>query len=49
MTQKEITIELARKKLGERGERMTERQIVDLLATLRLLCNKVIDSVVDKK
>jgi hypothetical protein len=43
-----ITVEYARKKLGKRGEKMTDKQITDLLATLRLLCSKTIDAVVEK-
>ncbi len=46
MTQKEITIEYARQRLGEKGKGMTDKQITDLLSTLRLLCNKAIDSVI---
>ena len=48
MTQKEITIEYARQKLGVKEKNMTDSQINDLLTTLRLLCNKTIDSVVQK-
>lgn len=44
-----VTIEHAREKLGERGKQMTDKQIQDLLATLRFLCNKMIDSVVEEK
>lgn len=49
MTQKEITIEYARQKLGERGKQMTDKEIGNLLSTLRILCNKVIDRVVENK
>lgn len=48
MTQQIITIEYARQKLGERGKKMTDKEISNLLSTLRILCNKVIDSVVEK-
>ena len=48
MTQKEITIEYARQILGERGKKMTDSQIGDLLTTLRFLCNKTIDLVVQE-
>lgn len=42
-----VTIEYARAKLGRRGERMTDQQIDDLLALLRLLCNKIIDGIIE--
>lgn len=48
MTQKLITIEYARQKLGERGKTMTDQQVSDLLNMLRLICNKTIDAVVEK-
>ncbi len=43
-----ITIEYARQRLGERGKKMTDQQITDLLITLRLLCCKTIDAVIEK-
>lgn len=43
-----ITIEDARKKLGKRGKNMTDKEVNSLLSTLRLLCNKVIDDIVEK-
>jgi len=46
MTQKLITIEYAREKLGERGQKMTDQQVSDLLNMLRLICNKTIDAVI---
>jgi hypothetical protein len=49
MEAKIITVDYARKKLGEKGKRLTDREIEGLLVTLRLLCNKVIDSVVECK
>lgn len=48
MERKSITIEDARKKLGVNAERMTDKQVNDLLNILRVICNKVIDSVVNK-
>jgi len=48
MTQKPITIEYAREKLGKRGKKMTDQQISDLLITLRLLCDKAIDIAIQK-
>lgn len=44
-----VTIEHARSILGARGKKMTDKQIADLLATLRLLCNKIIESVIKEK
>ena len=43
-----ISIERARQKLGERGKRMTDQQISDLLTMLRALCSRSIDSVIEK-
>jgi hypothetical protein len=43
-----ITIEYARKKLGERGEKMTDKQIDNILVMLRLICSKTINSVVSE-
>lgn len=48
MAQKEITIEYARQKLGVKGKNMTDSQINGLLTTLRLLCNRTIDSVIQQ-
>lgn len=48
MEAKIITVEYARQKLGERGQKMTDQQIDSLLSTLRLICNKTIDAVVEK-
>ena len=47
-SQKPITVEYARSKLGKKAENMTDKQIQDLLNTLRLLCNKTIDAVIEK-
>lgn len=44
-----ITIEHARQRLGERGKLMTDQEIESLLQTLAILCNKVIDSVMEEK
>jgi len=48
MNTKSITVEYARQKLGERGKKMTDQQVLDLLNMLRLICNKTIDAVVEK-
>lgn len=48
MAHQTITVEYARQKLGKRAEKMTDTQINDLLNVLRFLCNKTIDSVVNK-
>lgn len=48
MESKIITVDYARKKLGKRGEKLTDKEMEKLLVTLRLLCNKTIDSVVKK-
>lgn len=45
-SQKPITIEYARAKLGKKAENMTDKQIQDILNMLRLICNKTIDAVV---
>jgi len=44
-----ITIDSARKKLGERGKMMTDKQINDILSMLSLICNKAIDGVIEEK
>lgn len=44
-----VTIEYARQKLGERGKSMSDKEIEKLLSTLRLMCNKVIDGVIENK
>ncbi len=49
MEAKIITVEYARQKLGKRAERMTDKQVHDLLTFLRTLCNKTIDSVIESK
>lgn len=43
-----ITIGYVRQKLGKKAEKMTDKQIDDLLKLLRALCNKVISSVIEK-
>ena len=47
--QKLITIQYAREKLGRHAENMTDKQIEDVLNMFRFICNRVIDSVVEKK
>jgi hypothetical protein len=44
-----VTIDLARQKLGERGKKMTDKEINDLLVMLRFICNKAIDGVIEGK
>jgi hypothetical protein len=48
VSQKLITIEHARKKLGVKGKKMTDQQIKDILTMLRLLSNKAIDTVIEQ-
>lgn len=47
MTEKTITIEYVRQKLGKKAEKMTDKQVETLLNILRILCNKTIDSVIE--
>jgi hypothetical protein len=49
MSSKIITVEVARKKLGKKGERLTDKQISDILSMLRFICNKAIDGVIEGK
>ena len=49
MAENTITIQYARLKLGKKGEKMTDKQIENLLAMLRQMCNKTIDLVIDDK
>lgn len=44
-----ITIDEAREILGERAKTMTDEEVNNLLNTMRLLCNKTIDAVVERK
>ncbi len=44
--QNKITIEHARNKLGDRGKAMSDKEVLELLNTLRVLCSKTIDGVV---
>ena len=44
-----ITIEYVRSKMGEKGKKMTDKQISDLLGMLRFICNKAIDGVIEEK
>jgi hypothetical protein len=48
MKVKIITVEDARKKLGEKGRKMTDEEIGSLLSALRVMCNRAIDSVVGR-
>lgn len=48
MAQKTITIDVARKKLGKNGKLMTDKQVFDLLSTLKALSNKAIDSAIEQ-
>ncbi len=48
MDKKTITIEYARKRLGKKGEKMTDKQIECVLTMLRQICNKTIDNVINK-
>lgn len=41
-----VTIEEARKVLGSRAKRMSDKQIESLLSTLRFMSNKIIESIV---
>jgi len=43
-----LTIEYVRHKFGRKSEKLSDKQIIDLLNMLRFLCNKTIDSVVHK-
>lgn len=47
--QKTVTIERARHVLGTKANTMTDKEIGDLLAMLRLICERVISSVVGIK
>ena len=49
MEAKVITIEAARQKLGKKGKNLTDKQIGDILTMLRLICNKVIDNVIEEE
>ncbi len=44
-----LSIKEARKKLGKRGEEMSDKQIYDLLALLRFICGKAIDSKAEQR
>jgi hypothetical protein len=43
-----ITVEQARKILGEKADQMSDEQITDLLNLLRLHCDKQIESAIRK-
>ncbi len=44
----QVTLEQARKKLGMRGDRMSDKEVLDLLTTLRRVCDIAIDSAIEK-
>jgi hypothetical protein len=44
-----VTVEQAREKLGKNAEKMSDQEIEKLLNLMRIICNKVIDSVVENK
>ncbi len=48
MTQQNITIETARKKLGSRAENMKDQDIQEILDTLYLLCDQTVTNLVEK-
>jgi len=41
-----LSVEKARTALGEKGKTMTDKQILDLLELLRVVCDKAIDSAI---
>lgn len=44
-----ITIEEARKKLGKKGEKMTDKEVDRMVVWLTAFCEKIIDETVNKK
>jgi hypothetical protein len=48
MEKNKITITYVRHKLGKKAERMTDEELNNLLNTLRILCNRAIDSAIKK-
>lgn len=46
---KNVTIEQARKILKKKGKKMTDKEILDLLAMLRLICDRIISDVIENK
>jgi hypothetical protein len=49
MSTKIITVEVARQKLGKRAEKLTDKQVSDILVILRVICNKAIDGAIEEK
>jgi len=49
MEAKELTIDSVRKRLGDRGQKLTDEQISDILNMLKFICNKTIDGVIEDK
>jgi Ca2+-binding EF-hand superfamily protein len=43
-----LSINKARQILGERGQKLTDKEVQDLLVLLQRLCDKVIDGVVNE-
>lgn len=43
---KNITIDQARKKLGEKAKDMTDKQVGQILEVLYILCDRVVKSVI---
>lgn len=44
-----LTVKQARKKLGEKGKRLTDKEIQTILNTLYYICDKIIEDVVTVK
>ena len=45
----EVTVQRARQILVKRGEKLTDKQINDILNMLRFICNKAIDGAVERE
>jgi len=43
-----ITVDNARKILGEKGKKMTDKEIESVINTLTVVCEKTIDRIVSK-
>ncbi len=41
-----MTVEQARKKLGKRGERLSDSEVEEVIRTLTIIVNKAIDAAV---
>lgn len=48
MPKESITIDYVRRRLSEKGVRLTDKDVENLLATLRFISNKAIDTVTEK-